>query len=384
VLNTGIATLTGAVITTPPFSIVSGAALSIPAGDSQMVVARFSPGLARAVVGNIVVVTDQGLETRRVTGSGTPRRFTLTVAIAGTGTGSVVSLPSGISCPADCVEAYDEGTVVGFGVTVAPGTVFEGWTGGGCAGSGACSVAMTAHRTVTAQLTAASPLGAFVIGFYTGALERTSDPTGLLEWEQFLSTHCDGTGFGTIARGFLDSIEFRTARRLSLTGLVTLLYRTFLGRPPDAAGLAVWADLFRRQRLELAVRGFIPSPEFLGLLPDRRDAVAVAAVVSRLYGQLLGRAPDPGGLAAWVSFIVGTGDLESAAVGFLTSREFESRPLTFQDYVAILYRTFLGREPDAAGLDAWEAFLRAGLIEVVDLGFVPSREFQGQRAALCP
>jgi len=305
------------------------------------------------------------------------------VTVAGTGTGSVVSLPSGISCPSDCIEDYDEGTVVGFGVAVTPGTVFEGWTGGGCAGTGPCSVTMTSHRTVTAQLTSASPLGAFVIRFYTGILERTSDPTGLLEWEQFLRTHCDGAGFDTIARGFMDSVEFRT-RPLSLAGLVTLLYRTFLGRPPDAGGLAVWVDLFRRERLVVAVRGFIPSPEFLGLLPDRRHAAAVEMVVSRFYTQLLGRAPDPGGLAAWVSFIVSTGDLESAAVGFLTSPEFEARALTFQDFVTILYRTFLGREPDAAGLDAWEASLRAGLIEAVNLGFVPSREFQGQRASLCP
>ena len=68
---------------------------------------------------------------------------------------------------------------------------------------------------------------------------------------------------------------------------------------------------------------------------------------------------------------------------FLASPEFESRPLTFQDSVWILYRTCLGREPDAPGLDGWESVLRASLLDVINAGFVPSAEFQSLIPEIC-
>ncbi len=41
-----------------------------------------------------------------------PVTYTLTVAKAGTGSGTVTSSPAGISCGADCSEPYNSGTVV--------------------------------------------------------------------------------------------------------------------------------------------------------------------------------------------------------------------------------------------------------------------------------
>ena len=61
--------------------------------------------------------------------------FDLTVARAGTGTGSVASTPAGISCGADCFESYNPGTVVTLRTTPASGSTFAGWTGGGCTGT---------------------------------------------------------------------------------------------------------------------------------------------------------------------------------------------------------------------------------------------------------
>jgi hypothetical protein len=68
----------------------------------------------------------------------------------------------------------------------------------------------------------------------------------------------------------------------------------------------------------------------------------------------------------------------------MASPEFESRALTFGDFVTILYRTFLGREPDGPGLAGWVAVLRDTMLQIINTGFVPSTEFQGQSAALCP
>jgi Domain of unknown function (DUF4214) len=159
-------------------------------------------------------------------------------------------------------------------------------------------------------------------------------------------------------------------------------FRTFLGREPEPAGLLPGAAEFRRVRLDVA-RGFIRSPEFQTLLPNRTNRTAVTALVRRLYMEILGRTPEPPGLQDWVEYIVQTGDLEGAAVGFLTSGEFEARALTFRDYVRILYRAFLGREPDRQGLFGWELVLRERLLAVINSGFIPSPEFQGLIPEVC-
>jgi len=62
----------------------------------------------------------------------------------------VTSSPAGIDCGATCSAAYDSGTVVTLTVTPASGSIFTGWSGGGCSGTGACTVTMTAATTVTA------------------------------------------------------------------------------------------------------------------------------------------------------------------------------------------------------------------------------------------
>ncbi len=231
----------------------------------------------------------------------------------------------------------------------------------------------------TAPLTPTS----FLTRFYSQVLGRDPEPTGLAGWVNFLNANCNAQGFDAIARGFFDSLEFRTVKPQSLPGLVTLLYRTFLGREPEPAGLAGWAGLIRQARLTMALQGFIPSREFQSLLPDRTNRAAVTAVVTRLYREVLGREPEPAGLAGWVDFIVATGNLEAAATGFLGSQEFESHAQTARDYVTTLYRTFLNRDPEPAGLDGWESVLRTTLLQVIDAGFVPSQEFQGLVPQVC-
>ena len=194
-------------------------------------------------------------------------------------------------------------------------------------------------------------LAVFVTSLYQNVLDRDPEPAGLAAWTGFLRQNCTPNGFSTIAQAFFDSQEFRTSRPLTLTGLVTVLYRTFLVREPEPAGLTAWVEGFRQARLGLA-QDFTLSAEFQSLLPDRTNRPAVTALVTRFYTEILGRAPEPAGLAGWVDYIVATRDLEGAAVSFLASEEFEGRALTFRDYVVILYRGVLGREPDPGGLDA--------------------------------
>lgn len=228
-----------------------------------------------------------------------------------------------------------------------------------------------------------SALGVFVSGLYQDVLGRAPEPAGLGGWVGFLQANCNPAGFSAIGVAFFDSPEFRSVRALSLDGLVTALYRAFLDRDPEPGGLAGWAQHFRSERALLAREGFVGSQEFQRLLPNRSDRTAVTAVVTRLYNEILGRAPEPAGLEGWVNYILTTGDLEGAAVAFITSSEFEARPVTLRGFVTILYRAFLGREPEPAGLDGWEGVLRQHLIDTVQAGFVSSGEFQGKVPQLC-
>ena len=66
------------------------------------------------------------------------KKHAVKIVKPGKGTGSVAG--TGISCGADCSEDLDPGTVVSLSATPEPGSVFAGWSGGGCSGTGACEV----------------------------------------------------------------------------------------------------------------------------------------------------------------------------------------------------------------------------------------------------
>lgn len=76
-------------------------------------------------------------------------QFTLTVQIAGSGAGTVTSIPPGISCSAGtCSGQFDAGTQVQLSQVAAGGT-FVGWTSA-CKGTDSCSVKMSGDLKVGA------------------------------------------------------------------------------------------------------------------------------------------------------------------------------------------------------------------------------------------
>jgi glucose/arabinose dehydrogenase len=83
----------------------------------------------------------------------TAQSFTLTVNRTGTGTGTVVSAPASINCGSVCASTFGAGAVVTLTATPAAGSVFTGWSGGGCSGTGTCAVTVAAATTVNATFT---------------------------------------------------------------------------------------------------------------------------------------------------------------------------------------------------------------------------------------
>ena len=78
---------------------------------------------------------------------------TLTVTTGGTGTGTITSIPAGISCPGTCSMTVNYGSEITVVEIPAAGSAFDGW-GGSCSGVAGCQVAMRSAADVTATFNA--------------------------------------------------------------------------------------------------------------------------------------------------------------------------------------------------------------------------------------
>lgn len=93
-------------------------------------------------------------------------------------------------------------------------------------------------------------------------------------------------------------------------------------------------------------------------------ANAIASQVQALYVGYLGRAADQAGLDFWTNAIAnGTSTLESVALGFTLSTEYQSlyADKTSEELVAAIYQNVLGRAADADGLAFWVGELEKGV-----------------------
>jgi hypothetical protein len=76
--------------------------------------------------------------------------YGLNAAKSGSGSGTITSNPTGISCGSDCSEAFSQGSLITLTAQADADSIFTSWSGGGCSGTGTCSVTMNADITVTA------------------------------------------------------------------------------------------------------------------------------------------------------------------------------------------------------------------------------------------
>jgi hypothetical protein len=112
---------------------------------------------------------------------------TLTVNFAGTGSGSVASNPSGLSCNSGspCSASFTNGTPVTISGSAATGSVFVGITGCDSYPIGTCAVNLTSNKTVTATFNATAPPpppGSYSLTVTkggTGTGSVTSNPAGI-------------------------------------------------------------------------------------------------------------------------------------------------------------------------------------------------------------
>lgn len=233
----------------------------------------------------------------------------------------------------------------------------------------------------------------FVARCYEKILGRTFDRDGLNNWCTVL-LNGEKSPAEVAADGFLNSEEF-ISKALSDSEFISVLYRTFLNREPDSEGLSNWlTELAEGMSKDYVLHGFAESQEFTDLcsqygmergsysLSAPRDMnPGVTKFVIRCYKMALGRGYDEDGLNDWCNRIL-SGEctpVEVAADGFFHSQEFLEKNLNDEEYVHILYRTFLGRQADETGLADWldrmknQGWSRDDVLE----GFAGSQEFIG-------
>ena len=228
----------------------------------------------------------------------------------------------------------------------------------------------------------------FVERLYTVALGRASDPNGKAAW---IAAIRGGESGAEAAKGFLFSDEFLN-KNMSNADFVTILYKTFFDRQPDAAGHAAWvAALERGDSKQDVIMGFINSTEWAnvclryGIISGGTGTPSievepndqVIAFATRLYTTCLKRNPDQNGLMAWARQLANLRDTgTNAAHGFFFSEEFLNQPISDDEFITRLYLTFMDRQPDQGGKDAWLNVLALGASrEEVFQGFAQSTEF---------
>src|SRR5882672_11487998 len=144
-------------VTSSPVGISCGATCSAPFASGTAVTLTATPATGSTFSGwsgggcsGTATCTVTLTAATTVTATFALQAFTLTVSKAGAGAGTVTSSPAGIACGATCSAAFSNGTAVTLTAAPAAGSTFTGWSGGGCSGTGPCTVTISAATSVTA------------------------------------------------------------------------------------------------------------------------------------------------------------------------------------------------------------------------------------------
>ena len=207
----------------------------------------------------------------------------------------------------------------------------------------------------------------FAMQQYRDFLGREGDPDGVFFW----GSHID-IGHMTRAQvieSFFGSPEFQG----SIAPVARLYFAYFL-RIPDYGGLQFWSGYYRDGNPLQAIADFFAgSPEFVA----RYGSLTNSQFVTLVYNNVLGRAPDPDGLAYWTGRL-DSGELSRGGVmlGFSNSAEYQAL-IGNEVYVTMMYMGMLRREPEQAGFDFWVDSMDSGSSGLAMInGFLGSQEYR--------
>jgi cytochrome c peroxidase len=164
-------------------------------------------------------------------------------------------------------------------------------------------------RVVARILESAEARARQVDAAYRRVLKRGADPSGLQTYVGRLS---GGWSWATLDANLFASDEYR-ASRPTATDFVTGLYEDILGRAPDAGGLAAHTRSLGRDSCGKA-KGFLTSSE------------GSERAVEDVYELLFGRMPDPSERDPEVRALLGGQRLEDVLVRLAASDAYRDQP----------------------------------------------------------
>lgn len=259
---------------------------------------------------------------------------------------------------------------------------------------------------------------------FAACLLRAPDPdaAGLDHWASALDggTATEDDLLAAILRSALFEARHRTVEMLD-RDYVRQVYNLLLGRDADGEGLESYSAQIAAgaiTRQDLAI-GLTQSDEFTARHQARPTPEEVISAVQAADGNspsasanvcgnepallrgeperqiiylhclFLGTSPDEVTLSDWArAFEDGQADRNSLALALLASEEFAVRHepdmMSDAEFVSLIFRLVLGREPDNAGLDAYVTQLASQKLSRanVALGAIGSSEFAARYAAL--
>ncbi|HWB10980.1 MAG TPA: Calx-beta domain-containing protein [Pirellulales bacterium] len=131
-------------------------------------------------------------------------------------------------------------------------------------------------------------------------------------------------------------------------------YRDLFDRQAERQGLGYWVGLLNegetRQQVAYQIVKIASFEEF------QHDTVTA------LYEQYLGRAPDAGGLAYWSAYLYDGGTIEGMSQALLSSPEYwQSRGGgTVEGFLSVLFQNALGRQIEPAAVTYFEGLMSNG------------------------
>jgi hypothetical protein len=157
-----------------------------------------------------------------------------------------------------------------------------------------------------------------------------------------------------------------------LQEFITKVYNDLLGRAPDSSGLNFWTG-------QLA--SGVPRSQIAQQLTH--TAEYFSTIIKPAYLEFLGRAADDAGLNFWITQMQNGLTDEHLEAGFIGSQEFYTHSGgTDKLWVDAMYQDLLGRQPDPGGEAFWVQRLAMGAQRAdVAFGFAASIEREQQHVS---
>jgi hypothetical protein len=233
--------------------------------------------------------------------------------------------------------------------------------------------------------------------FYRSILRREPDAEGKAYWngeaERMAAAGADvNEAWYSLAALFFSSGEYQ-AQATTTRAYVTDLFRTFLAREPDTAGLLYWiGQIDSGMPREVARVALMFSPEFRTLsnrIYGVQQVRAETNVVMDFYRGLLNRLPDGAGYTSWVQRFRAAqckgaaaveSEVEAISSAFMSGSEYAARSRSNAQFVADLYDAFMRRGGDLGGVQFWIGQLDTGARtrDQVRRDFMASPEFRAR------